>query len=106
MINDIITSIEDRITASFQWLFDPLVYWFGAAFVILLVLLTITYFLPLKTVRIAAGGILVMVGAFLAGGVQMHKIMKKKLQEEKEKARQEKERQRQRDGGIFGNWFQ
>ncbi|RZN13908.1 hypothetical protein [Bradyrhizobium sp. Leo121] len=104
MINDIITSIEDRFTASFEWLFDPLVYWFGIALLILIACIVISYFAPFKWIRAALGGVLVIVGAFLAGGVEMHKIMNRKLQEEKEKQKQREAEARAKDGGGWFKW--
>jgi hypothetical protein len=72
----------------FWWVNDSLTYYFAVAIGILLVLLVIGWFLPLKSVRLLIGGAIMLMGAFLAGAAEMHEDARKRLEAEKAKERE------------------
>ena len=86
MIDDIITTIENRFLNAVDFVTDPLWRWYFYGTVILLAVGVVSYFLPFKWVRAGLGAFLVLVGAFILGGRQMHKDMKAEVDKARAKA--------------------
>ncbi len=104
MIESIFDEAQRRITGAFEWVFDPLWRWYTIGFGIFLVCAVVAYFLPFKWVRAALGAVIVVTGAYIAGGRHMRNEMKAKLDEERAKLKQIEEQRRQQQPNWPFNW--
>jgi hypothetical protein len=86
MIDEFLTAIEQRIREAFgglfHWLIEPLylLEWYFLFALLFLACFTIGYFLPFKWVRAALGLVLLIAGAFVAGGTAMYRHMRRQAQ--------------------------
>jgi hypothetical protein len=92
MIDEILNNIQGRITgafssllSSFNFVFDPLYKWYLYGFIGFVITGVIGYFLPFKWVRAGLGAALVLGGAYIAGGREMHNELKAQLKSRKHK---------------------
>lgn len=87
MLQSIVDSISTWFSSVWDFLFDPIYVWYFWGFVALLAGLVVSYFLPFKWVRAGIGGVLLLIGAYIAGGRQMHGDMKEQIDDAKRKAK-------------------
>lgn len=95
MINEFLDNVQARISAFFTdwfgswfaWMHDPLTFWILCFVALFAACFVVGWFLPFKWIRAGLGGILVIAGAFLAGGIEMRKEMNERLAKEREKQR-------------------
>lgn len=107
LIGQVLDQIQQRFTSMWDWLWDPLWQWYFLAFIAFLAIMVVAYFLPFKWVRAGLGAVLALIVAFVAGGRQMRKTYKERLEQEREKRRkleEEKRQQRRDSGGGGGGW--
>lgn len=84
LIDDFLDGAQTRIAAAFHniidpwfgWLFDPMLVWYSYGVAIFAVVVVIGWFFPFKWIRAGLGFLLMLVGAFIAGGKIMHDKMK------------------------------
>lgn len=104
-ISDVTSRISEFFTGWFDWLFSPLWLWWGIGVGVFIALCAIAFFLPFKWPRAIIGGIILLGGAFLAGGTTMYREMGAKLEEEKRKRKEAEQRNRQTQPRQSGSWF-
>lgn len=103
MIDSILDAIISRFNATWDFVFDPLWVWYFWGIVALILAGIVAFFAPFKWVRAGLGVALLLIGAYIAGGRQMHGTMKEKLDEARRKAR---ERQPDQENSNWFKWFQ
>lgn len=110
IVNSIFTPISEYFTSWVEFFTSPLWLWYGIGLGVFLFVCFIAVFLPFKWVRVGLGAILVLGGAFLAGGTQMYRSQKSALKAEQAKRkaleRQLSQQQNQQGSGSSGgSWF-
>jgi hypothetical protein len=110
MIKELLDAIQQRLSEFFNpivdWIFNPLWSWWAIFILIFAACVVIAYFLPFKWIRAALGFIVLLAGAWLAGGTMMYRDMKGRLEAEraKNKARTPRPAQKPREPWWpFGN---
>jgi hypothetical protein len=80
IVNELVDAIWRRICDALAPVLAPLILleWWAllAAFAVLLAI--VAYFLPFKWVRAALGGLLLLAGAFVAGGTRMYRELRRR----------------------------
>lgn len=108
MIDEILNNIQARIVAffgGFHIVIDPIYEWYFFGFLAFVGALVVGYFLPFKWVRAGLGVFLLLVGAYIAGGRQMHGEMAKEIAKSKVKPKPARLPAPEADHSIFSNWF-
>ena len=103
LIGQVLDNVQERISAAWEWLWDPLWQWYAVGVAILIGVMLIAYFLPFKWVRAALGGFLLLVGAYIAGGRHMRQTYKDRLEEERAKRKALEAERRQRNNRVDNN---
>lgn len=84
IVQEFIDGAWDKITGFFSGIFDPvlnwliLLEWWGLLLLFVAVCGVIGFFLPFKWIRAALGGMILLAGAFVAGGTKMYRDLRKK----------------------------
>lgn len=94
VIGEVLDQIGERFTNMWEWLWDPLWQWYAVGIMILLVVMLVAYFLPFRWVRAALGGVLLLVGAYIAGGRHMRQTFKDRLAQERARVKELEQAQR------------
>jgi hypothetical protein len=80
LINELLDKIWQRIADAASWMLAPLILleWWAlfAAFVFGLAI--VAYFLPFKWIRAGLGFLLLLAGAFVAGGTKMYRDLRRR----------------------------
>jgi hypothetical protein len=106
LIGQVLDQIQQRLTSTWEWLWDPLWQWYAIGGLIFVICAVIAFFLQFKWIRAGLGLFLLFVGTFIAGGYQMRKHYKQRLDEERAKLKALQQQQREtRDTGTDGGWF-
>jgi len=79
--------------------------WYFWGFVFLLICLLVGYFFSFTWARAILGVMLMLVGAFIAGGRQMHYEMNREIQKSKVKPKPLNRPLVETEHSIFSNWF-
>lgn len=88
MVSSILDEIKTwtvALFATFHFTINPLWVWYFYGMIFFIICVIVAYFLPFKYIRAALGFALLLVGAFIAGGRQMHSEMADQLKKAKTK---------------------
>jgi hypothetical protein len=95
ILASIYTSIAGKLAEAFAWAFSPLWRWYaigGAIILACIVLAWLSRLLfdiePMKWLRFGLGLVVLLVGAYLAGGTQMYREQQARMKAERERQRQ------------------
>jgi hypothetical protein len=80
LIDEFLTTLWRHISDTFSSLLAPLllIEWWGLFGLFFVALLVIGYFLPFKWIRAGLGALLLLAGAFVAGGTKMYRDLKRR----------------------------
>lgn len=96
IIDEFLDNVQGRIadfftgwfSGWFAWMHDPLLFWTLYFIPFVAVLFVIGWFFPFKWVRATLGFLLLLVGAFMAGGIEMHRELSARRKEIEAKKKQ------------------
>jgi|HubBroStandDraft_6_1064221.scaffolds.fasta_scaffold753014_2 hypothetical protein len=113
MINQIVDGILAHLydlihgaLTSLHIVIDPIYEWYAFGLLFFAACGVIGWFLPFKWVRAGLGVALLLVGAFIAGGVKMHTEMKEEIAKSKVKPKPATHKPApQQEPSIFSQWW-
>lgn len=110
ILTSIYTSITEKVTGAFAFIFNPLWRWYAIFALFLLVCCVLIWlsrlfdFAPMKWLRFLIGAAILLAGAFVAGGHVMYREQQAKLKAERDKLKKRPIPKPPSGNGPFGGW--